>query len=376
MVRERVAAIPRNRQRRKHLLTFLLLFLFLVLPSTVDCQSIEKEILNEIQKILKYEVSIDTSETPGFIIGIVEVDTTFVIQHGLDASKSAKIDKNAYYALGGLSKVYLALLYQDLINRNQIRDEIELQELFPSLHGTAWESVNIYQLLTHTSGIPRTLRNVNTKQVDPFEGIQLKDIFQGLHDTPSSNKSNFRYSHYNYGLLSEALKRITSMSIEQLWMNCPPCVELRPSLIISTSKKIIPEGLNKVGELTKIKDYGDMKYSLGLQASIYDLLKLIDIIRSLDESQFNITSEELSTGIDKTVKFSRGLYKLTGDKKYTVYSHSGRSNQHSAAIHYVPETKTGVVIISNSEIGTKDLSLQVLRMVNNNWKRKRIDTNE
>ncbi len=376
MVRERVAVIPRNRQRRKHLLTFLLLFLYLVLPSTADCQSIEKEILNEIQKILKHEVSIDTSETPGFIIGIVEVDTTFVVQYGLNASRSAKIDKNACYSIGGLSKVYLALLYQDLINRNQISDEIELNEVYPSLQGTPWESVKFYQLLTHSSGIPRTLRNVNTNQVDPFEGIQLKDILLGLHDTSSSNKSDFLYSHYNYGLLADALERITSMEIEQLWQNCEPCTALRSSLIIATSDSCITEGLNKLGKLTKRKDYGSMKYSLGLQASIYDLLKLVDGIRSLDENQFNITSEELSTGIDKTVKFSRGLYKLTGEKRYSVYSHSGRTNQHSAAVHYVPKTRTGVVVISNSEIGTKDLSLQVLQMVNNNWKRKRIDTNE
>lgn len=376
MIDTRVEFFTSKRNRSKHLLIFLVLTLVLAIPQYGACQSIEKEILNEIQKILNHEVSVDSSETPGFIIGIVDVDTTFIVANGLDARRSSKIDKNAYYSLGGLSKVYLAFLYQDLINKNQIRDEIELQEVFPSLYGTPWGPVNIYQLLTHTSGIPRTLRKVNTNQVDPFEGIQLMDILQGLHDTPSTNRSNFVYSHYNYGLLSDALERITSMSIEQLWMNCPPCSELRPSLIISTNEKIISEGLNMHGELTKLKDYGDMKYSLGLKASIYDLMKLVDRIRTLDDNQFNITSEELSTGIDKTVKFSRGLYKLTGERKYSVYSHSGRTNQHSAAIHYVPQTRTGVVIISNSEIGTKDLSLQVLRMVNNNWKRKRIDTNE
>lgn len=376
MIGTRVELFTIKRNRFKHLLIFLVLTLVLAIPQYGACQSIEKEILNEIQKILKHEVSVDTSETPGFIIGIVEEDTTFVVKYGLNASRVAKIDKNACYSIGGLSKVYLALLYQDLINRNQISDEIELNEVYPSLQGTPWESVNFYQLLTHSSGIPRTLRNVNTNQVDPFEGIQLKDMLLGLHDTPRSNKSDFVYSHYNYGLLADALERITSMEIEQLWQNCEPCTALRSSLIIATSDSCITEGLNKLGKLTKRKDYGAMKYSLGLQASINDLLKLIDGIRSLDENQFNITSEELSTGIDKAVKFSRGLYKLTGEKRHSVYSHSGRTNQHSAAIHYVPQTRTGVVIISNSEIGTKDLSLQALRMVNNNWKRKRIDTNE
>jgi hypothetical protein len=43
---------------------------------------------------------------------------------------------------------------------------------------------------------------------------------------------------------------------------------------------------------------------------------------------------------------------------------------HSAFIGICHTTQTAVVILANSETGTDDLGMEVLRIMNNNWHRK------
>jgi hypothetical protein len=54
------------------------------------------------------------------------------------------------------------------------------------------------------------------------------------------------------------------------------------------------------------------------------------------------------------------------DKKIGI--HTGRTSGHSCFMGMVKETNTAVVIFSNSWMGTGDLGLQILRMINQNWK--------
>ena len=49
---------------------------------------------------------------------------------------------------------------------------------------------------------------------------------------------------------------------------------------------------------------------------------------------------------------------------------SGATSGHSAVIVFVPQTKTGVIILANSRAIQGELAMAILKMLNNNWKRK------
>jgi len=38
----------------------------------------------------------------------------------------------------------------------------------------------------------------------------------------------------------------------------------------------------------------------------------------------------------------------------------------------VPQTETGVIVMANGEVGLNDLGILILRMINGNWKRKKL----
>jgi hypothetical protein len=65
-----------------------------------------------------------------------------------------------------------------------------------------------------------------------------------------------------------------------------------------------------------------------------------------------------------------GWHIVKSKKWYNVLTHSGMSSGHHAYISIVPETRTGVIILANSVIGTEDLSFLILKMINHSWKRR------
>jgi hypothetical protein len=57
-------------------------------------------------------------------------------------------------------------------------------------------------------------------------------------------------------------------------------------------------------------------------------------------------------------------------EKNTILSQSGLTSGYNSFACMVPETSTAVIVLSNSIYGTQDLGLQILRMINENWKRE------
>jgi len=50
--------------------------------------------------------------------------------------------------------------------------------------------------------------------------------------------------------------------------------------------------------------------------------------------------------------------------KSLVYYHNGRTGGHHVSIAFTPHLRKGVVVIANGAMGSNDLSLLILRMIN------------
>ena len=73
---------------------------------------------------------------------------------------------------------------------------------------------------------------------------------------------------------------------------------------------------------------------------------------------------------DKKLFAAPGWYRFLPKKDFPVYVHTGRTSGHSSMFAFSRNTKTGVIVLSNSSAGTDDLGLLILRMINSQWRRK------
>jgi CubicO group peptidase (beta-lactamase class C family) len=76
------------------------------------------------------------------------------------------------------------------------------------------------------------------------------------------------------------------------------------------------------------------------------------------------------SGIHRNTWAAMGWHVLRHRKRPDIVTHTGSTAGHRATIAFVKETKTGVVILSNSPFGHNGLEFSILRMLNDDWKRK------
>ena len=73
---------------------------------------------------------------------------------------------------------------------------------------------------------------------------------------------------------------------------------------------------------------------------------------------------------EKKAMVASGWHLFNNKRSYNLYLHSGKTSGHAASIHFIFETETAVIILTNAPGRLYGLATLTLRMVNNNWKRK------
>ena len=347
------------------LMAFLCIF-----PILSFGQNVEEDISKEIKKILRYETDIPKKETPGFLVALVEPDTQFVVSYGERVGESSALDSSEYFAIGGLSKLITAIVSNHLILENVIEPSSKIADDIPYFNGTDIGLISFSELLHHSSGIKRTLRELQVAKGltrDILEGVSESGFLRSLEATPLESEKKFIYSDHNYALINYWVFNKTGRSTLDWYGSIR---RLYPQLPFVSTERMITKGLNKAGKVEPSISYGIYNTSKGLKMKMSEVIELLRFLQDENPLSKSLLSDPVDTELSRHIGFCNGIYKINKGKKYTLYAHGGHSNIHSASIHFVPETKTGIVILSNSEIGTKDLYLSLIAMINYNWKRK------
>ena len=95
-------------------------------------------------------------------------------------------------------------------------------------------------------------------------------------------------------------------------------------------------------------------------------------IDSLDKNGLLKETQQVvfPTKINKYTFVGKGWHIFKFKKRFPICLSSGATNGHSAVMIFMPQTKTGVVILSNSRVIQGSLAMSILKILNNNWIRK------
>lgn len=127
-------------------------------------------------------------------------------------------DKNTIFQIGSVSKLFTASLLERLVQEGEIKDSDTVRDILPldTELSADMSKITIYQLATHTSGLPRepvTLKQLKFFINYEFTGQNLYGYMdktwlgEYLKTTKIKNKSYaFIYSNIGYGLLSHLIE--------------------------------------------------------------------------------------------------------------------------------------------------------------------------
>jgi D-alanyl-D-alanine-carboxypeptidase/D-alanyl-D-alanine-endopeptidase len=360
---------------------FILLLIAIFAFSFGNAQN--RRLEKQVSKYIEYEVNLN--ETPGIIIGIINGDSVYVYSFGeMTKGKPEQLTDSTMFDIGSMTKVFTASLLQILVDEGKIDyektlvDYLDKEKLNPSLH-----NITIRKLATHTSGLPRLPTNFSEQDKDPnnpFAHYRNTDFDIFLKDFNLFTTSSYLYSHVNYALIERVIESVENQSFET----------------VMNEKMLQPLGLNNTTyELTKLQHdrlstgylltgetapetlFNSFYGAVGLKSEMNDLIKFVQYNlkvgaeSELQNSLLKTHEFQVNTGIKKYIDTGIGWHIVRPKRRfYNVISHRGTAVGHQAYIAFVPETKTGVIVLANSRNSLEGFGYFMLKMINNNWKRK------
>ncbi len=329
----------------------------------------------EIEKLIRFDTEIDFEKTPGFIIGVLDGDSTFIFDFGTKdkTSPQVKLSSKDIFEIGSITKLYMtqlinALEYQKILDVNdKVNQWLETDYSNPRL-----EHLTIQHLITHTSGLPKRPTWFGKKEKNsqnPYEYYKTADLLKFYRDfIPDKKTKSFIYSHTNFALLELIIQRATQMSIEdalQYYLAQP--LKMSSTFIDFTENKseAATIGYDRMRKPTMPWTFASFKASEGIKTNLDDALLFMkySLVKKIKKDEIS------SSTFSESLKMWNGWHLIAADR-INVLTHTGQTSGHNAFMAISPDANTGVVIFANSSIGTEDLGMQILRMINNNWRRR------
>ena len=334
-------------------------------------QSNSLQLRKEIEKIIRYDTNIPMHDHKGFIVGVIDRDSTYIVSFTAEESNLSKILPQDKFQLGGLSKVITALLLEHLDKEEFINLEDSINDYLPIEYQNPNLEISWLDLLTHRSSLPKQPAGIGAQQPEPnnpYAHYSNRDVLQ-FYRNYQGGKKNFVYSHYNYALL-EATLQVHFGSADSLFTEVINNRFRFDSITLNPS--ILSIGYDRTDSESATWTFRSYQLSQGISSNLEGLLKFLKYQIS-DHSLDGLHEPIIKTGMRNALYITKGWYVLRPKRWYNVYTHAGTTDGHKAYMGFVKETQTGVVLLSRSNSEINDLGLLILRMINHTWKRKAND---
>lgn len=335
----------------------------------------------EIDKIIRFDTEINYKDVPGFIIGIIDGDSTYFYSFGTRETRknSGQLNKHDIFEIGSVSKLYTAQVVRVLDKEGKLSLNDEVNNYLPGKYrNPRLNHLTVKDLLNHQSGFSLRPEMFGARELDsqnPYLYYNRENLLYYYYNyIPETN--GFIYSHTNYAILEEIIQQVTGLDYNDVvYEYINKTCNLTNTFVDFPEQKenYIAPGYDKYRKKVKPWTFSSFRASEGIKTSADDAVLFIKFL--LFQNDLNPAAMEVIVAKeDKPDKsFNKQLYIENGWNIITVKGkkvsvHTGRTSGHSCFMGMVKDTKTAVIVMSNSWIGTEDLGMQILRLINQNWK--------
>jgi CubicO group peptidase (beta-lactamase class C family) len=306
---------------------------------------------SEIQTMLEDNIG---GERVGLVVGIVDERGPRVISYGkLDNGTDREADGDTIFEIGSVTKVFTALLLQDMVERGEMKLDDPVQKYLPATikmptyHG---KQITLLHLATHTSALPRDVDNATPQSWrDPGAGYtvaQLSDFLSHcvLHRAPGARQE---YSNLGVALLGYVISLKAGRNYETL-LEERICRRLGME---STGVTVAPEqnlrlatGHCLPGWRVKGEDFSFLPGAGGIRSTANDLLKFVSAYLGLTPSPLRGLMGKAAAyhALEDGTQRRLGWW---GNE--TIFTHSGLTYGFCAHLAFDSKKRRGVVLLSN-----------------------------
>ena len=311
-------------------------------------------------------------EIPGACIAVVGKDSLHWIGcFGFaNLANQEPITENTLFRMASISKTFIALAFQKLVEEGKIDLYAPIREIIPEIeYSNPWEEtdpVRIVHLLEHTSGFDAAhfyeYYNLNEKP-----NILLKDV---LLLNPKARKVRWKpgtriaYTNHGYAIAGYILEKITGQSFEDYLKHTilePIGMTSSTFAYLNQGKADLAQGYTFKNQIFPYKPFY-LRPASSLKSSVKDMARFVQFMLNRgkvcgqnwisETSLGRMERTETSSAAKRGFKLGYGLGIKTNYRNgYKYFSFSGGIPDFTSVFAYVKELGFGcVVMINNSNV--------------------------
>lgn len=340
----------------------LTLLIYAILAFT-SCQS-QDDLGRLINKECDYFIA--SGDIKSLSIGVIKNGRVYKFHKG-ELTNGKSPNDQTLYEIASLTKTFTGTLLAKAILDNKVGldDDIRkyLPESYPNLEFNG-QPITFRNLVTHTSGLPNMFPN----QPEMFQnadwdklpskinkvqtGFTRKQFLAELHKVKLDTLSGHKFSYSNAGanLVGYCLEQVYNKSYKDLidtYILEPLKMDNTYVGISKENSSFLAKGLNANGIEMPARADKELQAEGGIISNLDDMIKYLDFQLESNNPLVKISHQELLNG--KYGDFENGLFwqiNENGDGPTKIFQNGGAFGT-SSWLTAIPETKTGVFIITN-----------------------------
>ncbi|MFS4467553.1 serine hydrolase [Maribacter sp. 2210JD10-5] len=346
--------------------TLTLLIYFLGSMGDSHAQEIISE---EIQKTIG--TRIDNGVNTGIVIGVIDGENVSYYSYGARSlNGNEPVNEKSVFEIGSISKTFTGLLLADMVLKNEVKLDDELQKYLPqgiTAPVQNGETIKLVHLANHTSSLPRMPDNFSPSNPDnPFSDYSKERLYEFLngYEPHRDIGSEYEYSNYGVGLLGHVLASRKGKSYEELLLERIS----KPLGLKETKITLSPKMRRKlaVGHSMGVEvsnwDFETLAGAGAIRSTAMDMVQFLKFNMGVDDSPLDEAMRLSHTNSRKEgakPMVGLGWHLISADNDEVVW-HNGGTGGYSTFIGFIKDGKKGVVVLSNSNASIDDIGLHLL----------------
>ncbi|UOD29019.1 serine hydrolase [Massilia violaceinigra] len=326
----------------------------------------------EILAMMKARVDIDKKGS-GMVVGLIDPRGSRVISYGAMRIGGDPAGADTVYEIGSITKVFTATLLSDMVLRGDVKLDDPIGAWLPAGVKTPHfkgKPITLRELSAQLSGLPSTPANLAPANPgNPFADYSVAQMYAALgsYEPVRASGEVYGYSNYGVGLLGHILSLRAGSDIETLVGQRIA----RPLGMDSTAITLGPDLTKRLatgyGAPGKASPNWDMPALAGmgaLRSSTTDLLRFVGANAGLIASPLYPAMQaahkpQHPIGTQPGEYIGLGWHILDKFGSHIVW-HNGGTAGYRTYIGFDPDTRRGVVLMSNSHSGSDDIARRAL----------------
>ncbi|HKQ13126.1 MAG TPA: serine hydrolase [Steroidobacteraceae bacterium] len=333
---------------------------------------------SEIHRII--EERVQTIAGPeggmGIVVGVLDEKGPRVIAYGdTGAADRQPLTGDTLLEIGSVTKVFTALLLTDMVRARQLALTDPVAKYLPK--GTIvprrnGHSIALVDLATHTSGLPFMPDNLPAMVESQQSSYSNADLYRFIAAQTLSRDigSEWDYSNLDYWLLQEAMATRGRADFEQLLQQRV----IAPLGLRSTAITLSPElqaraaighdaVLQPTPPLRSLPVLNLMPAAGGMLSTANDLLKFLGVAMGYEDSKLAPTmAKQLQTRRPAGENEEQALgWMIIGKGEDAIVLHDGGTFGFASSVAWLPQQRTGVVVLMNQAASVGDIARHLLR---------------